>query len=230
MRNPKRVFYDGNVEEVIELPEDVSRRLKTVMRLNAGDPVEILTRHSLAFGFIGVVGKKCVSVKIETSRPAVKPAYSFTAYQCAAKREYMDVIAEKYAEMGVTRFVPVISSRSLPEIKENSLKRFEAIAAEAALQSENEFVMEVGKPIRIEKIKAGEGSNILFHERFGVPDMPAVDKNSASMIIGPEGGFTENEKLALISAGFTAVTPIKSILKAETAAVLFAGLIRMELG
>lgn len=229
MHGTKRIFFDGELNEVIELPEDVSRRLKTVLRAQTGDEVEILTRSSLARGVIGVVGKKSVSVKIDSVRDVVKPGYSFTAYQCIAKREYMDFIVEKYAELGVTKFIPVISSRSLSDFKDNTLKRLETIAIEAAIQCENEFVMEITTPLRLEKIKCGEGVNILFYERGSRQELPPITNRTANILIGPEGGFTEKEVETLVTAGFISVTPVKSILKAETAAVLFGGLVRMEL-
>lgn len=229
MHGTKRIFYDSELTEVIELPEDISRRLKTVLRAQTDDHVEILTRSSLACGVIGVVGKRTVSVKINSVRDAVKPAYSFTAYQCIAKREYMDFIVEKYAELGVTKFIPVISSRSLNDFKDNTLKRLETIAIEAAIQCENEFIMEIAPPLRLEKIKCTGGTNILFYERGIRRELPQVVNKSVNIIIGPEGGFTEKEVETLVNTGFISVTPIQSILKAETAAVLFGGLVRMEL-
>ena len=59
--------------------------------------------------------------------------------------------------------------------------------------------------------------------------MPKIISRNVSMIIGPEGGFTDKEYNYLINAGFKPYTPIDTILKAETAAVLFAGMIRLSL-
>lgn len=229
MHGVKRFFYDGEIDEVIELSEDVSRRLRTVLRAQAGDKVEILTVSKLALGEIGIIGKRGITVKIENVRDVLKPDYSLTVYQCLAKREYMDFIVEKYAELGVTRLVPVISARSLNSLKDNTVERFRTISVDAALQSENELVMEISAPVKLEKIKKGVGANILFHERMGKHERPSISGKIADIIIGPEGGFTDKETECLINAGFDAYTPINSILKAETAAVLFAGLIRMEL-
>lgn len=228
MHGVKRIFYDGSLDDIIELSDEVSRRLRTVLRAQAGDKVEILTASKLASGEIGIIGKRGITVKIENARDVLKPDYSFTVYQCLAKREYMDFMVEKYAELGVTRLVPVISSRSLNALKDNTVERFASIAVEAALQSENEFVMEISAPIKLEKIKKGDGANILFHERVGKTEKPTVTGKAADIIIGPEGGFTDKETQYLVNAGFEAYTPINSVLKAETAAVLFAGLIRME--
>ncbi len=82
---------------------------------------------------------------------------------------------------------------------------------------------------KLERIKPAADENILFHERLGEKSIPKITSKNISIIIGPEGGFTDKEYLYLINAGFKAHTPINTILKAETAAVLFAGLVRLSI-
>lgn len=229
MHGIKRIFSHIEPDEVIELDETLSHRLKIVMRAQVGDNIEILTPTQLAMGRIGVISKRSVTIKIDTSRAIIKPNYSLTVYQCIAKREYMDFITEKYAELGVTSLVPVISARSLPTLKQNTLERLKTIAVEAAIQSEKEFVMEITPSLSIERIKINNGINILFHERSGQRNIPIIKCNNVQMVIGPEGGFTDKETQHLTEKGFIPVTPIKSILKAETAAVLFTGIVALEL-
>ncbi len=181
MRRLRRVYFDYELTPVIELDENQSRKLKTVLRAEQGDIVEVLTKEYLAEGEIYIAGKKGVQVRILKKRPVCIPDYKFIVYQCIAKREYMDFIIEKYSELGVTDIIPVISNRSLDSLKSSAYERYIQIAKEAAI------------------------------------------------LIGPEGGFTDKEYLYLINAGFKAHTPINTILKAETAAVLFAGLVRLSI-
>ena len=68
-----------------------------------------------------------------------------------------------------------------------------------------------------------KGTNILSHEQC------KITSKNISIIIGPEGGFTEKEYNYLVEAGFKAYTPLNTILKAETAAVLFAGMVRLNI-
>ena len=169
-----------------------------------------------------------MQVRILNSRPVIKPDYKFTVYQCVAKREYMDFIIEKYSELGVTDIIPVISNRSLDSLKSSAYERYVQIAKESAMQCEREVVAEIHPAQKLERIKPAD-ENILFHERLGEKSMPAITSKNISMIIGPEGGFTDKEYNYLINVGFKAYTPIDTILKAETAAVLFAGMIRLSI-
>ncbi len=229
MHGLKRIFYSGALSGVIELPEDEARRLKTVLRAQSGDRVELLSETSLAEGVIASVGKKNVLVRVDSVRAAVRPEYDFTVYQCLTKREYMDRMVEKYAELGVTRIVPVISARSLNSLKDNAFVRFGAIVRDAALQSENEFLPEITEAKNISEIKAEHESCLLFHERAGEKSFPDRIARNVGIIIGPEGGFTEKETVMLTEKGFRAYTPLNCVLKAETAAVLFAGMVRIGL-
>ena len=228
MRLLRRVYFDGEISPVIELDENQSRKLKTVLRAEQGDIVEVLTREYLAEGEIYIAGKRGVQVRILNSRPVIKPDYKFTVYQCVAKREYMDFIIEKYSELGVTDIIPVISNRSLDSLKSSAYERYVQIAKESAMQCEREVVAEIHPAQKLERIKPAD-ENILFHERLGEKSMPAITSKNISMIIGPEGGFTDKEYNYLINVGFKAYTPIDTILKAETAAVLFAGMIRLSI-
>lgn len=229
MHGLKRIFYDGLLNGVIELDENTSRKLKTVLRAKSGDKVEILSYNSIGQGEIATIGKRNILVKIDSVRDIIYPKYKLEVYQCLAKREYMDNIIEKYAELGVTKIVPVVSTRSLQSLKENTIERFKNIIIEASLQSENEFIPELSNCINISKIKSNTDLNILFHERDGEKSFPVINSNSVSIIIGAEGGFTEKESEILLEKGFKSYTPIDCILKAETAAVLFAGAVRINL-
>ena len=69
-------------------------------------------------------------------------------------------------------------------------------------------------------------SNVVFYERHEGAGIIKPAK-SMSIIIGPEGGFTDEEFQTLVSKGFAASKPVSQILKAETAAVVFAGYVRI---
>lgn len=229
MRHLRRVYFNGTLSDVIELGEQESRKLRTVLRCEPGDTVEILTHDYLAEGEVALSGKRAVHVRILSKRDIIKPDYQLKVYQCITKREYMDFMIEKYSELGVTDIIPVVSSRSFDGLKQSSLERYESISIESALQCEREVPAVIHKPVKIEQIRPTSDDNILFHERLGEKSMPDIKSRSVSMIIGPEGGFTDYEYNSLIKAGFKPYTPINTILKAETAAVLFAGMVRLSI-
>lgn len=225
----KRVYYDNQLSSIIELDENQSRKLKTVLRAEQGDNIEVLTHDELALGEIHLSVKKSIQVRILEKRPVVRNNYTLKVYQCITKREYMDFMVEKYSELGVTHLIPVVSARSFENIKPNAMERYNLIAKEAAMQCEREELMTILPSVKLERIKDDSDIKILFHERMGEKSLPNVTSNNISMIIGPEGGFTEKEYNFLVESGFKAYTPINTILKAETAAVLFAGMVRLSI-
>lgn len=221
----KQIFYDGILTDTIELDGDYFHYLKNVVRAKPGEELGVLTGTEYAVVQIENIEKRSAVLKVTDKRPAKRHDYRLKVYQCLLKREYMDFAVEKYAELGATEIVPVISDRSLNELKDKTKSRFEDIALKAVLQSENEQLPVISDAIDISEVTADAESNILFYERGGEGGLtPAKDM---SIIIGPEGGFTDDECKLLTDKGFTPVRPIEQILKAETASVVFTGYVRI---
>ena len=231
MKDLHRFFTDTIISagEVIALDEDISHKITSVLRLKIDDEICLQNSVNMATAKIVTITKNKVDVKVKSIRELIKPSYIFEVYQAIAKREYMDFIVEKYSELGVTKIIPVITSRSINELKDKTLARYKTIAKQAVLQSEGEFIPEICKPIRLDKIELDTTDNFLFHERVGIKNMPALSCRNISIIIGPEGGFADSEVEVLTAKGFVAYNPIKKILKAETAAVVFASNLLIQL-
>jgi len=221
----KRIFYDGSLDNTFELTGDYFHYLKNVVRAKHDEEFGVLTNTEFAVVQIDKFEKRSAVLKVLDKRPAKRHDYSLKVYQCLLKREYMDFAVEKYAELGATEIVPVISDRSLSDLKDKTRQRFADIAMKAVLQSENEQLPVISEAVDISEVTANADSNILFYERGGEGGItPAKDM---SIIIGPEGGFTDDEYQLLTDKGFTAVRPVEQILKAETASVVFTGYVRI---
>lgn len=222
----KRIFYSGELPDALMVDGDYLHYLKNVIRAKQGERIGVLSASEFAECIITDINKKNAALSIETRRPARRHGYSLRVYQCLLKREYMDFAVEKYAELGATEIVPVISERSLSELKDKTLQRFSDIAVKAVLQSENEQLPVITDAANIADISADMDSNVVFYERY---DGGAVIRPSKSMsiVIGPEGGFTDDEFKVLAEKGFTPAKPVSQILKAETASVVFTGYIRI---
>ena len=225
----KRIYIKNPQAESVILDEKQEHYLRVVLRLLSGDQIEILSEDELLTAELIEVSKRKVSTAIISRRPLIKPAYNFTVHQCLLKREYMDTVVEKYSELGVTRIVPVISERSLPSLKEGTIRRFGEIAVNAALQSRQEFVPEIAVATPISSIQSESTDKLLFYE-CADRGLPMGLSSDVDIIIGPEGGFTESEVNSLVNKGYTVCSPFSSILKAETAAVVFAGWVRIVMG
>lgn len=227
----KRIYLADVSEEVIEIHDSAHHYLKNVLRLTPGADIEILTPSKLITARITDIDKKRTLLQTIEQRDIKSFDYSFTVYQCILKREYMDNVVEKYTELGVTKIVPVVSERSVQMLKDSTLRRYKEISVAASLQSEREELPEIAEAIKLEHITSLRNAcNLLFYGRQQDKAIPSISSKNIKIVIGPEGGFTENEVNLLSSKGFNVVSPLRQILKAETAAVVFAGWVQIELG
>lgn len=222
----KRIFYSDELTDVFEIEGDYFHYLKNVIRAKSGDVIGILTDSEFAECTITELNKRSAVLSVNERRPAKKHNYKLKVYQCLLKREYMDFAVEKYSELGATEIVPVISERSLNDLKDKTMQRYKDIAMKAVLQSENEQLPVIHDAVKIEDVLPDMDSNIIFYERCEDSGSLTASKDM-SIIIGPEGGFTDEEYQILIDKGFTPVKPISQILKAETASVVFTGYVRI---
>ena len=132
---------------------------------------------------------------------------------------------EKATELGVTRIVPVEANRSEQGLFAGGQKRAERwkrIAREASEQSRRLRVPEVSAPTRLnEALKDASTHRCWLDEQPGAK--PLLDAfqlhpgHSTALLIGPEGGWIDLERLQFGAAGWTAVSLGPSILRAETA-------------
>jgi 16S rRNA (uracil1498-N3)-methyltransferase len=138
------------------------------------------------------------------------------------------MVIEKATELGATRIQPVFTERT--NAARLNLERFEAIAREAAEQSERLDVPEIVQPARLADVLASwPVDQMVFAaiERSDAPP-PAHRPAQAALLIGPEGGFTNGELDLLRRLPF--VEPIglgPRVLRAETAVI--AGLVLLQM-
>lgn len=225
----KRLYLDHCPGDEFTLDGPAQHYLKNVLRMAAGERIGILTPAELLEAEVLSMGKRSATLTVRNRTAAKKTDYSLRVYQCLLKREYMDTVVEKLTELGVTEIVPVLSAHSLPILKDTALARFREIAKVATLQSEHSFLPHFTDAVKINSITASNNAdNFLFYER-GEISSPVLTGRDINLVIGPEGGFTEDEVSLLRGRGFIVCTPLSSILKAETAAVVFTGWVRIRL-
>ena len=188
-----------------------------------------------------VASDVCSGEIVAHTASKTEPITKLTLLLCLTQREKFEWILQKCTEIGVSVFVPVISSRSLVHsVKEveGKLERWQRILSEAAEQSHRGIVPELRPVLRFEEaIKLPELSEscrlIPWEEEKGVGLRTALlekPSNEIALLIGPEGGFSEAEVLCAKSAGFTPVTLGPRILRMETAAMAAAALVLFERG
>jgi 16S rRNA (uracil1498-N3)-methyltransferase len=196
--------------------------LGAVLRLAAGAQVKLFDdRTGEWLAEIVEAGKKRVTLRIAQhlrEREAVPDLWLLFA---PIKRGRIDWVAEKASELGVARVVPVLTRRTIVE-RLNSERLF-AHMVEAAEQCERTALPELADAVKLERLLAdwpAERTLLFADEQGGLPLAEAAARGPAAILIGPEGGFTPDEREAIRAlAQARAVSLGPRILRADTAAV-----------
>jgi len=206
--------------ERFALPPSIERQVRTVLRLRDGDRVVLVPGDGTEVG-CRLEGTDCV---VEERRAvATEPRHRLTIVQALLKGDALEQVVQHATEIGVDRFQLVVSERCVArEISERRLDRLRAIAREAAEQSERGMVPAVEGPVPL--VEALAPGSVLLYERHDGTRLGALEPPT-SVIIGPEGGFTDGEVAAAIAAGTVVAGLGPRILRSETVAVAAAAVI-----
>lgn len=206
------------------LPEEETHALK-VLRMNAGDPCQALLEGRVYHARITGVSPR-VTVALGEEAPCPEPSVRVTLYQGIPKGDKMDYIVQKGTEAGISRVVPVTFSRCVAQWTdrdaEKKTARLQRIAREAAKQSGRAAVPQIDPPLSLRQLPR----LLAAHEAVFVPWEEARGRGVASylngqkdlaLLIGPEGGISEDEIAFLRSLGAVPVTLGPRIFRTETA-------------
>jgi 16S rRNA (uracil1498-N3)-methyltransferase len=169
-----------------------------------------------------------------------EPRTRLVAYPALLPRDRFEQVLQKLVEVGTAAIVPVATARALVKDEANTAKRqrWERIAIEAAEQCGRGMVPSVGEPLRfaaaLERATA-DGLVLLAYEaerRVRLVDVlsPDAAPETLALFTGPEGGFEPTEVEQARAAGAHLVSLGPRILRAETAAPVFAALTLQALG
>ena len=235
MAAPKRFFIDRITEEVA-LTGDEYRHARNVLRLDVGDEVILLDGSGVEYAaIVARVEKGSLILHVAGSRPSERePKADVLLLIGALKGDKTELVVQKAVELGVNK-VGVFSSRYCAAyMNENKLERLNRVAHEAAKQCLRARAPEVVYFDTLEDaLRAAEGyRNKLFACEFlnesegDIADMGA----SYSLVVGSEGGFTEEEFELARSLGFRGISLGKRILRAETAAIALLSVVMYRAG
>ncbi len=169
-----------------------------------------------------------------------------TVLQGLPKADKMETVIQKSTELGASAFIPVSCARSVVKLDEKKAAarqvRWTRIAESAAAQSHRAVIPEVAKPISfdlaLESVRDAQIKLIPYElaaERGASMDRTRELIRSVSpgqriaILIGPEGGFTEEEVDKAVDAGFEMITLGRRILRTETAAMTVLSWFVLEL-
>ncbi|MBN1564474.1 MAG: 16S rRNA (uracil(1498)-N(3))-methyltransferase [Anaerolineae bacterium] len=215
--------------DTVFLQDATAHQLRNVLRMQPGARIIVLNNTGAEYEIeLTVVEKAEVRGDVIAKRPAAgEPTAAITLYQCLLKKDNFEWVLQKCTEIGVSRFVPVISQRTVVQsVKDNKIARWERIITEAAEQSGRGRVPDLTDPVEF----AQAITEAATYDRALIPweeasartlrDVHLPGKKRIALFIGSEGGFEAREIAVAADAGAIPVTLGARILRAETAAVV----------
>jgi 16S rRNA (uracil1498-N3)-methyltransferase len=203
----------------LEMPAGEANHVLKVLRGRQGDYVEVVDGAGRLFA-ARLCGGREVAVTEESAAPDGGGG-EISLYQAVPKGGRMDFVVAKATEVGATRIVPLLAERGVVNPREGKVGRWRRVAEAAARQSLRLSVPEVAEPIGFEEAapKVGE-AGVLLHNDPELPPLEAVVRARASLFVGPEGGWSDEELRLAEEAGmvFGGLGPYR--LRSETAGII----------
>jgi 16S rRNA (uracil1498-N3)-methyltransferase len=209
-----------------EIAGEDARHLTQVLRVEPGQLFEISDNQAVYLAEIQSARKSQVQFRVIERLPDPPQETPVHLLASLFKFDRLELLLEKATELGVTSILFIRAERSdkgLDKAAEKRIERWRRIVLEASQQSRRLRLPELHPPVRLREALGLRASHRLFldEDRSGVSLLDAIREpvESAALMVGPEGGWPDNERFAARDAGWTSVTLGDHILRAETAAI-----------
>ena len=231
---------------IMKNADDLHHMLK-VLRLKEGDEVDISDGAQWEYrARIESLDREEAELRILDKQAfAAEPSVRVTLFQGIPKQGKMETIVQKCVELGVHRIVPVFMDRTVVVDRGKfgkKVERWNKVSAEAVKQCRRGIIPEVSEAVRMEDLLADrdlscEYDLVLFayENETGTTIKDALqqaDKSAlqdVAVLIGPEGGFSDEEAAAITTGGGVPVSLGRTILRTETAGMAALAMIMYEL-
>jgi 16S rRNA (uracil1498-N3)-methyltransferase len=235
----RRFFVEGTraVGNTVEIEGGDAHKISRVLRLHAGDRIEIVDSTATAFSAsIDDAGRvvRARLVEIVAERPAALGATTDVA-QAVPKGRRMEFVVEKCTELGAGAFLPFYCERSVDrDVGAEKLARWWRLARTSAQQCGRPDVPDLRHPMTFEALLARfREYDVVFFAWELAPTAPLSDVLRSSLapagrmlvVVGPEGGFTHGEAEAARESGAVLISLGRRILRTDTAAIALLAVI-----
>lgn len=224
----RRFFVEQFAGQSAVIEGDTAHHLGRVLRAQPGQLYELSDGERVWLGRIEAVSRDRVDFALLEQIPAHTPGIEVTLLLSIVKFDAFEWAIEKATELGVSTIVPLAGARSekaLLAAAHKRAERWKKIVIEASQQSRRLRVPVLGLPLRPDEAfgKPQRGAKVMLSERSGAEalrDVLATQKlPQATLAIGPEGGWTDEEFASATAAGFRQASLGKLILRTETAVI-----------
>ncbi len=211
----------------MELPEAAARHVAQVLRMRAGEALTLFNGEGGEYSAeIETVERRNVLVRIGAKMAVDRDsALSITLAQCVSKGERMDYTIQKAVELGITAIVPLLSARSVVKLDgerwEKKLEHWRGVVLSACEQSGRTRLPPV-MPVQKFDVwlpSSMDGLRLVLAPTAAVSLKALPKADSVTLLVGPEGGLSDDEIRHALRAGYTGITLGPRVLRTETAGV-----------
>jgi 16S rRNA (uracil1498-N3)-methyltransferase len=220
------------VGSLVEVTGDEAHHAVAVRRLRVGEQVVLTDGAGTAGrGTVEETGKRRFTVRLSDVRREDRPAPELVVVQAIPKGDRGELAVEVLTEIGVARIVPWAAARSVAvwkgERAARSLARWRSTAREAGKQARRAWAADVADVVLTEEVAAlvaGADLALVLHEAASAPlgDLAVPSDGTVLLVVGPEGGLTDEEVAAFEAAGARTVRMGAEVLRTSTAGVAAA--------
>jgi 16S rRNA (uracil1498-N3)-methyltransferase len=229
----------------VRLDGSQAHQLARVLRVAVGERIELLDNSGWAFEVVleRVTPTEALGRVVRRYRPESEPSVRVVLCQGLPKHRKFDLILQKGTELGVARFVPLLTRysdvRETPRAEEGKRARWERIVQEAAEQSGRAVLPEIAPLTPFADICVPPKQGVLSlmgHAREGVKPLREALRAAGPgpwaevrLGVGPEGGLSDDEVTLAHEAGIRIVSLGPRVLRTETAAIAALAILLYEL-
>ena len=205
------------------------RRIRPGEKLDLGDGT-----GTVAHCVVEDVAKARLTARVLDRRTVPQAVPAVTVAQALPKSDRSELAIELATEAGADAFVAWQAARCVARWEsaatlDKGLRRWGAVARSAARQSRRAYIPPVAgvvsTPELVARVRDDDATALVLHESATVrlTELPMAQADSLLLIVGPEGGITEDELAALSAAGATPVRLGPTVLRTSTAAAVALG-------
>ena len=227
-----RLFFEKSLSLNLNstLDKSQSHYLSKVMRINIGKSFSLFNQSGEWEAKVENIDKGIVEfLVIKKLRSANREKEIWLAF-APIKLNYLNLMIQKATEIGVTRFIPLLTERTI--VRKLNEKRINKIIIEASEQSNRLKVPSLDKLTKLDAfLKLNQNTNIIFGDiNTENKKIDLKNKNPLCVLIGPEGDFSLKEREGILK--LKNIIPLKindNILRSETAAISMISIISFNL-
>ena len=227
-----RLFFEKSLSLNFnsKLDKNQSHYLSKVMRINVGQSFSLFNQSGEWEAKVQNIVKGIVEFSIiKKLRSASNEKEIWLAF-APIKLNYLNLMIQKATEIGVTRFIPILTERTI--VRKLNEKRINKIIIEASEQSNRLKVPSLDRLVKLDTfLKSNQNTNIIFGDlNTDNKKIEIKNNNPLCILIGPEGDFSLNERENILK--IKNLIPLKindNILRSETAAISMISIISFNL-